>query len=68
MKSGQLSRAIVAVALAFSLGGIAAAQDVKKVAVGDVAPIAPDWPSCFAATASSPRSPTSATSPTPCSR
>jgi ABC-type nitrate/sulfonate/bicarbonate transport system substrate-binding protein len=49
MRPADLSRTIAAIALVVSLcGGIAAAQEVKKVAVGDVAPIAPDWPSFIA--------------------
>jgi ABC-type nitrate/sulfonate/bicarbonate transport system substrate-binding protein len=48
MTYNRVGGAVTAFVLALSLGGAAAAQDIKKLAVGDVAPIAPDWPSFIA--------------------
>jgi ABC-type nitrate/sulfonate/bicarbonate transport system substrate-binding protein len=49
MTTGYSRRSVVAGALASAcVGRAAGAQDAKRIAIGDVAPIAPDWPSFIA--------------------
>jgi ABC-type nitrate/sulfonate/bicarbonate transport system substrate-binding protein len=48
MRASALYRSLIAIALALPFAATAAAQTPKKIAVGDVAPIAPDWPSFVA--------------------